>query len=110
MSDLLKKIVALNDTAGLRAVSVPEWETTLYFRPLTPADRIHIRRGINPEDDMDLMVSTLQHMALDKEGNQVFDGTMIERAQLLKSLDMNVLIRVINDPGAASDEEDLKNG
>ena len=109
MSDLLKKIVALNDGAGLRAVSVPEWDTIVYFLPMTPADRVEIRRGIDPNDDMDLMVSTLQHMARDKAGNRVFDNTIIERAALMKSLDINVLIRVISSPGQREDEDDLKN-
>jgi len=111
MSDLLQIIVDQAAQAKPKPVVVPEWKTTVYFLPLTPAERIEIRRGIDPNDQEDLLVSTLQHKARDAEGNRIFDCSVIERAKLMKSIDMEVLQRVLIQAGSsvATDEEDLKN-
>lgn len=99
-TDLLALIAQAHDTAPPVEVVVPEWGgRKLYFRPLTPAERQAIRRGIDPANEEMLMVSTLIHKALDETGKPVFKNDARTMAELLRSADMAVLVSILSRAG-----------
>ncbi|GAA5073476.1 hypothetical protein N0B44_15580 [Roseibacterium beibuensis] len=104
MSDLLDRLVAQAESVAPVCVSVPEWSTELYFKPLTGADRMTIRRplGKKPTEE-ELIVSTLQHKAMDADGKRVFETDQAARVKMLKALDLEVVMRVLREAGQADD-------
>lgn len=100
MTDLLQRIVDIGANAPRTPVEVPEWGVTLYFTPVTGAERVAIRRGINPKDQEELFVSAIQHKATDEAGNQVFDDTVETRAKLMQNADMGVVMRILAESGS----------
>jgi hypothetical protein len=99
MVGLIDMIAARYDEAEMVAVEVPEWETTLHFRPLTAAERSRIRRGIDPNDEEELVVKLIIAKALDADGNRVFDDDAKTRAALMGKADMNVIMRIAQEAG-----------
>lgn len=85
-------------------VHVPEWDTDLFFTPVTPAERARIRRGIKPDDIETLWISTLQHKAMLKGGGPAFTpGDLKEREKLLASADLSVVLRILRE-GSVEDD------
>ena len=106
---LLDKLRAVHDAAAREGVEVPEYGLTLYFPPLTVSDRTAIRRGINPDDDMELRVSALVHMAQTEDGAKAFEDTPAMRAELNR-MPVSVLLRITaQSKGAAVGASTVKN-
>lgn len=113
MSDILKIIAERHDAQAPTAVEVPEWGVTLYFTPLTPAERSAINKGIDPNDDGELLISGLIQKARDKDGKRVFEDTPETRATLSGKAEFRVIRRIMNAASAAPGAEstdDAKNG
>lgn len=101
---LLDKIVAAKGAVEPVRVRVPEWDTDLYFNPVTPAERARIRRGIKPNDVEAFWISTLQHKALLADGTPAFTpGDLKEREKLLASADLSVVLRILRE-GSIEDD------
>lgn len=94
MSDLLSKLRTAHDQRVMRSVEVPEYGITLYFPPLTLADREKISRGINPRDEIALSVSALIHQAKDADGSPAFPDKPATRAELYR-IEVDVLQRIM---------------
>lgn len=101
MGDILAKLREVHGSRSMVAVDVPEYGWTFYFPPMTLADRAACRHGVNPEDETELMVSTLIHMARNEDGSQFFDRSPEIRAELQR-MDFAVLMRVIAESGGSS--------
>lgn len=85
MSGLVDIIAERFDQKGMTKVEVPEWDVDLYFKPLTPAKRSEIRKGVPQGAEDFLVVKALASLALDKDGQPVFpEGA--ERVQALDTL------------------------
>lgn len=108
MSDLLNRIAAAHDAAGENRVrvAVPEWDTVLYFKPLTGADRVKIRRGIDDRAQEELMISGLQHKAELEDGSPAFDAKQSTRISLLKTADFTVVMRILTESGQQQSPRD----
>lgn len=106
MSDILQKMAAVHEGRSLHPVAVPEYGFTLYFTPLTVAERARVRKGVAADDDEELWVNTLIHKARDKDGNPVFSDDGKTRKQLYQ-MDMQVLKRILEeaqpDQGSGAD-------
>lgn len=81
------------DLARRAKVDVPEYGWTLFFAPLTVADRTAIRRGVNPDDDMEMMISALVHMAQKEDGTRFFEDSPALRAELNR-MPVGTLVRI----------------
>ncbi|MEC7763385.1 MAG: hypothetical protein VX874_15895 [Pseudomonadota bacterium] len=112
MSDILQIISERHDAQAPTAVEVPEWGVTLYFTPLTAAERAAIRKGVNPDDDGEMLVSGLIRKARDKDGKPVFEDNATTRATLVGKAEFSVIRRIMNEASAASPvgtADDVKN-
>lgn len=102
MSDILAKLKSVHDAqnSALKAVRVPEYDDTWYFRPLTLADQERCRHGVNLKSasaDQDIMVNVLIELARDQKGNRIFDVPINEKAELraeLRRMSPKVLMRI----------------
>ena len=106
MSDILAKMQAAHDErAKMTAVEVPEYGITLYFPPLTLADRSYIRKIAGSEDDVELMICTMIRMAHDEEGNRVFKDDGPSR-KTLHEMQVSTMQWIMEraDPGPAEAE------
>jgi len=99
MAGVLEQILSASQGADLKRVRVPEWGVDLYFGKVTGADRVAIRRGIAPKAEEELLLSSLQRLALDADGAPVFPHDQATRVKMLKSLDMGVVMRVLHEAG-----------
>lgn len=106
---LIDVIATKYDATPLQPVEVPEWGVTLYFRPLTPAERASIRKGISENDDEEMLVAGLIRKALDADGKPVFDDNAETRAALHTKGDLNVIVRIMADVGKSAASK-AKNG
>lgn len=89
---LIDKIVAATPL-DRRPLHIPEWDTTLYFKPLTKA----AMDAALPQDDVKRPPSTmglflLVESAEDEQGNKVFAKRDIEK--LRTKVDLSVLNRI----------------
>lgn len=109
MSDILAKIQAANDAQGAvrHRVEVPEWDLTLYFPPVTLADRKVMQRGVpvdakgKPDEDL-VLINGIVHLAQDKDGKRVFDVPVADRPALIAALQKtpaDVILRIIAESG-----------
>ena len=102
MSDILAKLKSVHDAQSsvLKAVPVPEYGDTWYFRPLTLADQERCRQGVNLKSvnaEQDLMVNALIELARDAKGNRIFDVPINEKPELraeLRRMSPKILMRI----------------
>jgi hypothetical protein len=108
MSELLDRITAHFDSLGQRQLVVPEWETTIYFTPVTIADRNRIYKGSKGENDYETMVNIIIVKALDQDGKHHF--TSADKPKLLQHADSALIARVAAAimNGDAPNAEELK--
>ncbi len=79
---------------GLQSVEVPEWDTTVYFKPAaTFAQQSKIISLTQKGELVDAMVETLMQRALTQDGKKMF--TFADRVVLLNEVDPEVIIRVV---------------
>ena len=95
MSDILQTISQRHADQTATEIDVPEWNTKLYFTPLTAAERASIRKGIDAEDDGEMMIASIIRKACDKDGKRVFEDTAETRAILSGKAEFSVIRRII---------------
>ncbi|AKO96831.1 hypothetical protein MALG_01655 [Marinovum algicola DG 898] len=101
MSQVLEQLNRVHAARKMVAVEVPEYGWTLHFPPLTVADRQAIRRGVNPNDDSELMINGLIRMARNADGTPFFENTPQMRAAL-NQVDFAVLMRISAESGGTA--------
>ena len=80
-----------------KKIDVPEWETTIYAKPLTLAEKRKLYRnlGAKSEDISSMMVEALILKAEDKDGKKVF--TPDDRDRLMNKVDPDVVAAVATE-------------
>ena len=91
MSDILDKAKEHFKSIDRKIIEVPEWNQTVYSKPLTLADKRKLTRTIKP-DDVTLFADVLILKAEDKEGNKLY--TLENKHTLMHSVDPEVVARV----------------
>ncbi|MEQ3631573.1 MAG: hypothetical protein ABNG97_09725 [Sulfitobacter sp.] len=109
MTNLLDRIKADFEGKKMRKVAVPEWNTDIFFNPLTLSERKRIGKGHAKDDDAGLMVSLLIEKALDKDGKPIFESDALTRATLEGGADAGVVSRVVTAMGAQESQDEAKN-
>ena len=98
MSDEVKKPISILDHAEeqfssiqRKQIDVPEWNTTIYSKPLTLAEKRKLYRnlGAKSEDVSSMMVEALIMKAEDKDGKKLF--TPDDRDRLMNKVDPDVV-------------------
>ncbi|MEP5730366.1 MAG: hypothetical protein ABJL67_13475 [Sulfitobacter sp.] len=108
MSDILAKMQAAHSDRKTTAVDVPEYGITLYFSPLTLADRARIRKGVSGDDDVELMVNTMIHKARLQNGEAAFADDGASR-KVLYDMEVSVLQRIMAEADPETQDEPVKN-
>jgi hypothetical protein len=91
--DILSLITQAHQDSALTEVKVPELGTSLWFKPLTLAQRSEIRKGTNDDEEM-VLAKTLIVKALDATGKRVFEDDAKTLATIYGKMDV-VLLRSI---------------
>jgi len=86
-------------SAEPRELRIPEWEATVYIRPGISLHNLgEIMELANAGKSAEAMVMTLVHRLIDGEGRPVF--RKIEKTELLRSVDPDVLARIVGEINA----------
>ena len=104
MSDEVKKPISILDQAEeqfssiqRKQIDVPEWNTTIYAKPLTLAEKRKRYRnlGAKSEDISSMMVEALIMKAEAKDGKKLF--TPDDRDRLMNKVDPDVVSAVATE-------------
>lgn len=106
MSHVLDQLNRVHAARKMVAVEVPEYGWTLHFPPLTVADQQSIRRGVDPNNESELMIAGLIRMARNEDGSPFFENTPQMKAAL-NQMDFAVLLRITMESGGTALEGDL---
>ena len=80
-------------TSGLKSIEVPEWETTIYFKPATPFAVEQKIIALHAKGELvEALVETLLAKALDEDGKRVFKPA--DKPVLMNEVDPNIIIRI----------------
>lgn len=107
MSDILAQMKKAHEGLGMKSVDVDFYGWEIFFPALTLKDRAAIREGIDPNDQTELMVASLIHMARREDGTPFFPDTPEMRAELHK-MPFELLMK-INEEGSFDWSEPGKN-
>ena len=94
MSDILDKAKEHFKAIDRKIIDVPEWEITVYAKPLTLADKRILTRNTKP-DDVTLFADVLILKAEDKEGKKLY--SLEDKQTLMRSVDPEVVAIVAQD-------------
>ena len=94
MSDILEKAKEHFKAIDRKIIDVPEWNITVYAKPLTLADKRILTRNTKP-DDVTLFADVLILKAEDKEGKKLY--SLEDKQTLMRSVDSLVVERVAQD-------------
>jgi len=104
MSDEVKKPISILEHAEeqfssikRKQIDIPEWNTTIYAKPLTLAEKRKLYRnlGAKSEDVSSMMVEALIMKAEDKDGKKLF--TPDDRDRLMNKVDPDVVSAVATE-------------
>lgn len=101
-----KGILAQN----LRSIEVPEWETTIYFKPATTFAQEQKIVQLHAEGKIvEALVESLIQRALDESGAKMFKQA--DKPQFMNEVDPKIIMRCVTQMNAASEvsEADLGN-
>jgi hypothetical protein len=83
-------------SGGLEKTEVPEWNTTVYFRPTATLKETEAVVKLHQSGQiMESLATVLVLRALDEEGNRLFK--QVDMFELMNSVDPEVVIRVATD-------------
>ena len=91
MSDILDKAKEHFKTIERKLIEVPEWDLTIYSKPLTLADKRKLTRTIKPED-VTLFADVLILKSEDKTGNKIY--SLEDKHTLMNLVDPEIVARV----------------
>lgn len=100
-----------NQIKNLQSFEVPEWETTIYYRPVTTlAQEAEVIELAKVGKTVEAMVVTIINKARHEDGSRMFNKH--DRNALLNEVDPNVILRIsekINGGALPKVEEMEKN-
>lgn len=89
-------------------IDVPEWNTQVYFRPAVSLQVQSEALKLNQEGKVvEALVATLIARCLDEDGNHIFKK--VDKAELLRSVDPDIMLRIIEEINAGSSDFSDKN-
>lgn len=92
-------------SAEPRELRIPEWDATVYVRPGISLQNLgEVMELANGGHTAEAMVMTLIHRLVDGEGKPVFKK--IEKTELLRSVDPDVLARIVGEVNQSDPTED----
>ena len=91
MSDILDKAKEHFQAIDRKIIYVPEWDQTIYSKPLTLADKRILTRNTKP-DDVTMFADVLILKAEDKEGKKLY--TLEDKQTLMRSVDPEIVARI----------------
>lgn len=91
MSDILDKAKEHFKAIDRKIIYVPEWDITVYSKPLTLADKRILTRNTKP-DDVTMFADVLILKAEDKEGKKLY--TLEDKPTLMRSVDPEIVARI----------------
>ena len=91
MSDILDKAKEHFKAIDRKIIYVPEWDQTVYSKPLTLADKRILTRNTKP-DDVTMFADVLILKAEDKEGKKLY--TLEDKQTLMRSVDPEIVARI----------------
>ena len=94
MSDILEKAKEHFKEIDRKIINVPEWNITVYAKPLTLADKRILSRNTKP-DDVTLFADVLILKAEDKDGKKLY--SLESKHTLMHEVDPEVVARVAQD-------------
>lgn len=102
MSALLERLAAEKENARLGTpVSVPEWDVTLQMASATAGDMMSLQKALGPKaTETEYMVALMQRTAYLENGERAFGSSQVERVKMLKTLDADVMVRVLREAKA----------
>jgi hypothetical protein len=83
---------------------VPEWDTTIYYKPINARQRDAIFKLANEGKYLEAMVENLILRALDEEGKPIFKA--VHKVELMRHTDPDVITRIASQMGAIEDPDD----
>lgn len=87
---------------GLQKIEVPEWQTTIHFKPAsTFAQEQKVIELHSKGKLVEALVETLIQKSLDSEGKKLF--TAADRIVLMREVDPEVIIRVVGQMNEAKE-------
>jgi hypothetical protein len=90
---------------GMKAVEVPEWETTLYFKAAVSfAQEQKVIQLHSEGKQVEALVESLVSRACDAEGNKVFK--FADKVILMNEVDPAVILRVVNQMNNEDEEQE----
>jgi hypothetical protein len=78
--------------APMESVAVSEWDTVIFFKPTTLAQRNTIFRYVN-DGSLESLVQTLIIRALDEDGKRLFSNS--DKKDLMEKVDPDIIVNVI---------------
>jgi len=78
--------------APMESVAVSEWDTVIFFKPTTLAQRNTIFRYVN-DGSLESLVQTLIIRALDEDGKRLFSNA--DKKDLMEKVDPDIIVNVI---------------
>jgi|TARA_R110000787_G_scaffold187677_2_gene299481 hypothetical protein len=82
------------DSLGIKKIEVPEWELTIYAKPLTLAEMSKLQ-SFAKDNDVELMAQCVMMKSLDSEGEKIFG--IDDRHDLMNHVDKDVLAMVAGE-------------
>jgi hypothetical protein len=96
-------------TAEPREIAIPEWDANLYIRPGISLQALgEIMELANGGKSAEAMVMTIVHRLIDGEGKPVFKK--LDKTELMKSVDPDVLARIVSEINSGDPTEDDAEG
>ena len=102
---LIDKAVQHKQSIECEPIEVPEWETTIYYDPVSLEERKQIARR-SGGDTYEAAAYGLITKAKDKEGNPLF--TLDDKPKLMKSVDSSIIERIYLQMNAAKSVEEME--
>jgi hypothetical protein len=90
---------------GTGQMSVPEWETTVYWKigGLNFASQNKIMELTNQGKSAEALVEMLILRSLDSEGKKMFK--LMDKQEIMREVDPNVILKIVSAMGADDDDD-----
>lgn len=98
-------------SGGLRSVSIPEWDTTVFFKPsISLQQQAPISKLLAEGKNEEALVKTVIIRALDEDGKRLFREA--DKLELMTKCDPAIIANLVMEMNAGDnvDAEELGNG
>ena len=93
MSSAIESVKDHYKSLGIKKVDVPEWNLTIYAKPLTLSEMSKMRKV--SDNELELMAQCLLIKCIDENGEKIFNQG--DKHDLMHNADQDVLARVAGE-------------